>query len=220
VILDDETDLLAARFREYEDIPEVTHVIAEAPVTYDGKVKPLHFWENRFGRFGGYGGKWNHVRVEAAELPADAPPKARKNALRDYLPWGLHGDPEDIILHGNIDEIPSPWFIRELLNGNITLPVATDMRWCAYRADRIHPARWRGTAAHHLRQAGSFSGVMAGRRSLSMIVEAGTRLASMGMPQPDEEWRHPDGRVLWQAAPDKTWPRWIAERSCPAQWLE
>lgn len=219
VILDDETDLLEARFREYEDIPEVIHVIAEAPVTLDGKAKPLHFWENRFGRFGDFGGKWNHVRVDAAELPADTPPKYRKNVLRDYLAWGLHGEHGDIILHGNIDEIPSPWVVRELLAGGITPPVATDMRWCAYRADMVHPGRWRGTAAHYLRHAGSFSGVIANRKSLSMIVDAGTRLASMGETVTDEEWRHPDGHVLWQTAPDETWPRWITEGKCPPHWL-
>src|SRR5215475_15630841 len=83
-------DLLEARFTEYQDL-DVTHVIAEATVDWQGNPKPLWFWENAYQdedgtpqRFWKWHGRWNHVRVEAHELPHPVRVEARerKNALR------------------------------------------------------------------------------------------------------------------------------------------
>jgi hypothetical protein len=118
----DDLDALEARFRALEHIPEVTHVIAEAPVSHDGEPKPLHFWDNRAGRYAPWHGRWTHVRVEAGELP-DGDPGAREAALRDYLAHGLTGEPGDIILHGNVTDIPDPAAVRALAAGTFAPPV-------------------------------------------------------------------------------------------------
>ena len=203
------------------DLP-VVHVIAEAPVTYDGKPKPLWFWENAYenedgspARFARWHGRWNHVRVEPHELPplprADA--KARKDALREYLAHAVTADPDDIVLHGGIDEIPAGWAVRELAEeaGTIALPVAFEMRHCVYEAGLVHPHPWRGTVAHTWRHVGSFAGLRDKRTTLPAVVGAGTRLSMWG--QDGDRAAHPDGHALREVQPDETWPRLAREHT-------
>ena len=206
VILNGELDMLQARFREYEDIPEVIHVIAEAAADYAGNPKPLHFIQSPLA--GQWRGKWNHIRVEAHELPEDASPRDRKNALREYLAQGVNGDPDDIVLHGGMDEFPAPWVIRELLSGKIKPAVSMEMRHCAYRADLIHPVPWRGTVAQEWRYTGSFAGIRERRAELPAILAAGTRLSMYGGEVP-EDGKHPDGKYLWETEVDESWPSWV-----------
>ena len=198
-------DLLEARFLEYEDIPEITHVIAEAPVNHKGDPKDKHFLRERYDRFARWHGKWNHVEVEPHELPGKDP-RVRKDALREYLAHGIHGDPDDVILHGGTDEIPAPWVVREVIAGSIPLPVAFEMRWCAYRPDRVHPGLWRGTMAQYWKYTESLSGLRDQKNSLPAITDAGTRLS---MLDEDEQDHHPDGHALWDAEIDQTWPKWV-----------
>jgi hypothetical protein len=125
VILDHELEFLEKRFRALEHIPEVTHVIAEAPVDHHGQPKPAHFQEDRDredSRFAPWHGRWTHVLVGAHELPADTPAE-REAALRDYLAHGLSGGPGDVILHGPVTEIPDPATVRSLAAGTFTPPV-------------------------------------------------------------------------------------------------
>ena len=205
-------DLLEARFREFEDLP-VVHVICEATADLDGSPKPLHFAESSLWQ--GWHGKWNHVRVEAHEIPANAPPRERKNALREYLAHGVAAEPDEIVMHGNVDEIPAGWAVREIAEeaGTIALPVAFEMRHCAYDAGLVHPAPWRGTVAQTWRMTGSFAGMREKRTTLPAVVGAGTRLSMWG--QDGDRSRHPDGHALWQVTPDETWPRWVRQgRPC------
>ena len=122
LLLDGELGELEVRFRTLGDIPGVTHVIVEAPVTSDGKPKPLHFWENRKDRFAGWHGRWTHVRVEPHEITGDTP-AAREASLRDYLAHGISGGPDDIILHGPAASIPDPGTVRSLAAGTFAPPV-------------------------------------------------------------------------------------------------
>jgi len=200
-------DLLQARFTEYADIPEVIHVIAEAVADHYGSPKPLWFWESPLA--GQWRGKWNHVRVEASELPAGASPKIRKDALREYLAHGVAGESEDIVLHGAIDEIPARWVIAELLEGKIQLPAALQMRWCAYTPELVHPLPWKGTVAQWWQMTGSFSGLRERRTDLPSVLDAGTRLSMMNEEPRD---KHPDGHALWDAEIDDTYPRWVQGR--------
>jgi hypothetical protein len=203
-------DLLEARFLEYEDIPQVIHVICEAAADHKGNPKRKFFAESRYSdRFWRFHGKWNHVEVEAHELPSDQLPEIRKNALREYLSHGVSADPDDIILHGNIDEIPARWVIAELAEGRIPVPIALEMRWCAYSPQLAHPFPWRGTVAQEWRSCGSFAGMREKRLTLPAIINAGTRL-SMLAEEPQEF--HPDGYALRETGIDDTYPRWVRER--------
>lgn len=114
IVFTDELGALRDRMKALEDIPEVIHVICEAPVYLNGDPKPLYFWENRWGLFFPWYGRWNHVRVEASEISGDTPGE-RERSLRSFLPQGLNGNPDDdIILDGNLAEIPDPAEIRDL----------------------------------------------------------------------------------------------------------
>ena len=137
LILDGELDALEARFRALEHIPEVTHVICEAPVTHVGEPKPAHFQEDRLredSRFAAWHGRWTHVLVEPHELP-DGSPEAREAALRDYLAHGLSGGPDDIILHGPVADIPDPATVRSLAAGTIAAPAAAGTTAACYCRD-------------------------------------------------------------------------------------
>ena len=213
VIVTSETDLdlLEARFTEYADLP-VTVVIAESPVGYDGVAKPLWFVTGRnegaaySDRFAPWFGRWNHVRVEPWELPplhsADA--KARKDALREKLADGTAAEPGDIVMHGNVDEIPAAWAVQEILDGKTLLPIGTELRHACYRPGLIHPHPWRGTVAQEWRRVGSFAGLRDQRTTVPALVGAGTRLAMWGQ---EETGFHPDGIALREAEVDDTWPR-------------
>lgn len=206
ILRETDLDLLEARFAEFADIPEVVHVIAESDEDLYGNPKPL--WFARGGLATRFRGKWNHVWVHSSELPAKATPRIRKDALREYLAHGVAAEPEDIILHGGIDEIPAAWVVKDIADGKISVPVALQMRWCAYMPELVHPLTWRGTVAQKWQWTGSFCGLRENRTSLPAILDAGTRLSMLGEEPQD---RHPDGHVLWEAEIDETYPRWVTK---------
>lgn len=209
-------DLLEARFREFEDL-DVVHVIAEAAAAYDGSPKPFHFITQRddgahvsVDRFARWHGRWNHVKVEAHELPSDQDPKARKEALREWLRAAITAEPDDIVLHGGIDEIPSAAILPELHRA--VLPVVLEMRLCAYRPGLVHSLPWRGTAAVRYRELGSLSRLREDRHGFPALLGAGTRLAMLGDdPQPV----YTDGQRLREIDVDDTWPRYFREAGNP-----
>lgn len=201
-------DLLEARMVELAGFPEVVHVICEAEADYNGNPKPLWFWDQRTGRFGGFHGRWNHVRVYPFELPARSSPKVRKDALREYLAHGMTAEPHDLVMHGGVDEVPAEWAVRELLTGETEIPVTLEMRWCVFTPERVHPLPWRGTAIRKWCDVGSFAGLREKRREFPALLSAGTRLSMLG--QAGEA--HPDGHALWAAEVDESYPRWVRER--------
>jgi Glycosyltransferase family 17 len=209
VILENENqlDLLEARFCELKDIPEVTWVVCEAEADYHGDPKPAFFRDDP--RFTPFRGRWNHVTVAADEM-SPGEPRERKNALRDILCHGFNGEPADIVMHGNIDEIPAEWMVKRLAAGESELPVTFSMRWCSSQAGLVRPEPWPGTAAHQRQHIGSFSGLRRRRKELPLVITAGTRLSLMGEP-PEEG--------LWKKEIDDSWPRYITEGWCPAEWL-
>jgi hypothetical protein len=174
LIINDELDLLEARFRELEDVPGVTHVIAEAPVDFQGNPKPRHFTQNAAGRFARWHGRWNSVQAEPHELPGGAPLE-RKDSLRDCLAHAFNGEPGDLVMISNPDEIPSADAVRRLLAGEIPLPVTLGMRWHA--GDEIQPEPWHGTVVQARQHIGSFSGLRRRRKEFPVLPEAGVRLA-------------------------------------------
>jgi hypothetical protein len=197
--------LLEARFTEFAGVDAV-HVIAESVTAYDQSPKPLHFYDQRKDRFAQWHGRWNHVRVEASELPCDQGPRERKAALREWLLAALTCGPDDIVLHGGVDEIPSAGVLADL--GRQVLPAVLEMRLCAYTPRLVHPLPWRGTAAARRKDMPPTLAEMRDMRAaLPALVNAGTRLAAIGEPARD---RYGDGMLLRAAAPDATWPRWVA----------
>jgi hypothetical protein len=209
----EDLDFLEARFRELEGADGLTHVIAEAETDHQGSPKPLHFQPDqvRYGRFWPWRGRWTYITVPGEELPP-APPKERKDALREFLAHGLSGDEDDIVLHGALTEFPRPEIIGYLARAGTQAPVTLQMRTCAYRPGLVHPEPWRGTAACRVRDLPGMSFLREQRGGFAQLTDAGTRLAHWGEPEP---WQalYPDGRRLRESAVDATWPRFLREQA-------
>ena len=120
-----EADIWECRFRELENIPDLHHVIVEAEVTHRGDPKPLWFHEHA-DRFKPWAERITYVRVPAGMLPSreeNPDPWCREYAQREYCHAGLdEAAPDDIVLHGDADEIPSPGAITALQQEGTAVP--------------------------------------------------------------------------------------------------
>ena len=100
----DEFDMLELRLRTLEHCVD-RFVICEAPFTFRGDPKPLHFAQNaeRFAR-------WSDRIVPLVYPgPPEANPWLNEWAQRDFLGTALDGcAPDDVILIGDCDELPDP----------------------------------------------------------------------------------------------------------------
>jgi Glycosyltransferase family 17 len=243
----DETalDLLECRLTELEDTPICWFVIVEASVTHRGEDKPLLYLDHaaRFARW--------HDRIRyvfADPLPGGSDPWIREHAQRDWATLGLaDAMPGDIILHGDLDEIPAAGAVKDLLGG-LAHPVVFSMRHYMFAADWQYPGSpWPGTIAARLGGIGSFAGLRSQRFTLPQVPDAGWHLSWMGGHEAhvrklatdchgaddrtaaeDERIRsgrayrygvHHSGAQMIPVDVDETWPRWVAERKCPPSWF-
>lgn len=101
-----EVEMLEYRLEVLWDV--VDHfVVVEAPVTFTGRPKPMHFDPERYAK---YMSKIVHVVVD--DMPEDAPSawdreKFQRNAIaRGFERLSLA--PEDILVISDVDEIPNP----------------------------------------------------------------------------------------------------------------
>ena len=98
-----EFELLELRLRELYDYVDY-FVLVEATSTFQNTTKPLHFWEN-IDRFKPWVDKIVHVPVYY--MPVDTDTWGRERFQRDSIRGGLVGaEPDDIIMIGDVDEIP------------------------------------------------------------------------------------------------------------------
>ena len=108
-------------------------VICEAPFTFRGVPKPLYFRENaeRFARWR------DRITLVTYPGPPAADPWANEHGQRDYLITGLNGcAPDDLILIGDVDEIPRPELIgRRPAPGGMLVYNLMMLRGSANRAD-------------------------------------------------------------------------------------
>ena len=101
----DELDLLELRLRVLEDVVD-RFVVCEAPFTFRGRPKPLHFAALASERFA----RWrDRITALAYPGPPDADPWRNEWAQRDFLATALTDcAADDVILIGDCDEIPDP----------------------------------------------------------------------------------------------------------------
>lgn len=117
-----ELDLLEIRLDELAPAVDV-FVIAEAPLTFQGDPKPLHFQENR-RRFDRFASRIRHVVVD--RMPAGE--SGRDNWRREYhqrnaLATAIaDARPDDLVLLSDVDEIPRDDSIRTALAQKEPLP--------------------------------------------------------------------------------------------------
>lgn len=133
----DELDLLEARLTELDDAV-YRHVLVEAPVTFQGNPKPLHYLENQ-DRFAPWKDKIIHV---IADLDDYGDHWARERASREAVRQGL-GDlrDDDIFLLSDVDEIPRTAVIQEA-PGTIMM-----MRQHLLAVNLMESGWWAGTLA-------------------------------------------------------------------------
>ena len=96
-----ELDLLELRLHELDSVVDY-FVIVEAPQTFQGKNKPLHFQEN-MQRFEKFKNKIIHVVIPKTN---QRNPWIREATQRNAILQGLKKcDPEDLVLISDVDEI-------------------------------------------------------------------------------------------------------------------
>jgi len=190
-MLNDELDVLKMRLIEFDSYPElVTHIIVEAPMTHRGKVKPLHYQENvkTFAR-------WSNriVAITANELPSltkNPDPWSREHAQREYVHRGLvNAKPDDIIIHGDVDEIPrmnaleeEVKLVRESPNDVFVLGMSLHCN----AVDWVVPNgyEWKGTVAkQHGNVVYSFKEMRDLRASASVVHNGGWHISGLGGPE-------------------------------------
>jgi len=142
----DELDVLECRLYELYDAVD-WFVVVEADRTHQDRPKPYHITEN-LDRFAPYKDKL--VVVHATGLPTleqDHDPWAREMAQREHVATGLAQigvADDDIVLHGDIDEIPRPLIARNIRTEGL---LSIGMRGHFWAIDWLYPNLWFGTVA-------------------------------------------------------------------------
>jgi len=154
-MVNDELDMLTCRLETMA--PAVDYFIAvEADVDHQGHPKPYHLSENidRFARWAD-----RLIVVQASDmptvaddvmLPADLRAWSREWAQRDWVWQGLEQVPgladDTIVLHGDIDEICDPLFVRNVRPRPRQF-VLFGQTLYSFAVDWLHPEVWGGTVA-------------------------------------------------------------------------
>lgn len=150
-----ELDMLECRLHELENAGVYRHVIVEGTLTFQGKPKPLVLWENR-ARFDRWATRIEYVSVipgthEPGKQPGDH--WAREHSSRQAVRNGLHGvEDGDIIIHGDVDEIPTPAAIESLReHADEIIPCKLRAWWCNFAVDWMMPETYPWTAPSVMR---------------------------------------------------------------------
>jgi len=183
-----EFDLLEMRLSLLEDVVD-RFVLCEAPFTFRGTPKPLFYAENaaRFAR-------WRE-RIVHLVYPAEANenPWANEWGQRAFLTNALRGgNPRDIVLIGDVDEIPHPKNVaRTAPPGRI---LGHRQRYAVGYFNRVVTDRgWVGTRAIRLGdipQYGTLAEVRKGASEDLECVEGGWHFSSLGGPAVFETKMH------------------------------
>ena len=107
-----ELDILLLRMHILKDVVDY-FVISESTVTFSGAAKPLYFQENR-EMFKGFESKIIHNVVE--DTPMDCDAFTRDHHQKCAVARGLAScNPEDVVIFSDVDEIPNPETLKEIL---------------------------------------------------------------------------------------------------------
>lgn len=147
-MVNDEFDMLACRLEEMYDCVD-WFIAIEGDVDHQDHPKPFHISDNidRFAQW-----KDKLVVVKATDMPTTRHaenPWAREWAQRDWT-WQalseLDAQPEDIVLHGDVDEIVRPLFVRNVRPRPREF-ITFGQRLHCFAVDWLHPDPWGGTVA-------------------------------------------------------------------------
>lgn len=243
--VNDELDIVECRLYELENVPDLVHVLIEADVDHQDHPKPYHISEN-LDRFDQWKDRIHIVRATGLPtLAEDHDPWAREYAQREFgfrALAELDADPDDIVLHGDIDEIPTALVVRNVRPRGF---VAFAQRGHFFAVDWQYPAAWKGTVAGRVRDIRKFGTMREARASAKAVPNAGWHLSWLGGPEramkkvgsfchPEVHDRivrgladdsflrdgiHVDGARMFAVDVDETWPKYVYERKCPETWF-
>lgn len=243
-MLRDELDMLECRLEELDPVVDV-FVVSEAPFTHGERhPKPLYFQASK-KRFARWLPKIRYVTD--GDVPHGGP-WDREHHQREACRAGLFdARPGDVVLHGDVDEVPSRVAVQCARSGSCNLPVVFEQRMTHYAVDWLDPGLWPGTIATWHRDVTSMQALRARRWELQRLGNGGWHLSNLGSVadqvnhvrwgchieevRADGSW---DGissgeyyREGWHAGTlklepadvDDSWPSFIYERRCPASWF-
>jgi len=150
-----ELDLLEIRLHELAPVVD-RFVIAESPVTFTGRPKPLHFQDNK-ARFAAFADKIIHIVVD--DQPVTDSAWERQWRQRNALDRGIaDAAPDDLILLSDLDEIPRPETIRNIKKTppNRNEILCLELRMFYYFANLESDERWLRRGPRCLVNAGYF----------------------------------------------------------------
>jgi hypothetical protein len=181
-----ELDVLEIRLTLLEGIVD-RFVLCEAPFTFRGKPKPLWYAENasRFARW--------HDKIVHLVYPAQASdnPWLNEWGQRAFLTNALRGSPDDLVLIGDVDEIPHPRnAARSAAPGRI---LGHRQRYAVGYFNRIIAPGWVGTRAIRLGDIpayGTLADVRKGAGEELECVDGGWHFSSLGGASVMEEKMH------------------------------
>jgi Glycosyltransferase family 17 len=186
-----EPDLLECRLRELDGAVD-RHVIVEGTLTFQGDPKPLSFERpEMLERFEPWRNRITYVRhTPTTRCPGKEPGEtwAREHSSRQAALEGLAAadvQPGDIILHGDVDEIPSREAIASLREhaAEIT-PCKLELRFFMFAVDWEVPWRWHAPSVMRYGQLQDFTQLReAGWPAYPYVRPAGWHLTWLGGEQ-------------------------------------
>jgi hypothetical protein len=155
-----EPDLLECRLRELDGAVDY-HVLVEGSLTFQGQPKPPAFLEQQ-SRFEPWRDRIVYVRhTPSAGAPGKEPGDAwaREHSSRMAVHRGLLGaEPGDIILHGDVDEIPSREAIASLReHADEITPCKLELDFYMFAVDWQVPWRWHAPSVMRYGQLDDFT---------------------------------------------------------------
>ena len=155
-----ELDLLECRLRELDGVVD-QHVIVEGALTFQGNPKSLTFPEHE-DRFKPWRDRITYIpHYPDTTMPGKEPGDAwaREHSSRMATWKGLaDAEPGDLILHGDVDEIPSREAIYSLReHAREITPCKLELRFFMFAVDWEVPWRWRAPSVMRYGQIADFT---------------------------------------------------------------
>lgn len=136
----DELDILEIRLATLDPVVD-WHVLGESPLTHSGRDKELHLLKDlNSPRWD----PWRHKMIHRViEMPTGIDDWQREKRQRRCLWYGFQGEPNDLILLSDLDEIPNPAAVSFAKEAFVQSPSAILL--CAMHVAKLN-WRWKEPA--------------------------------------------------------------------------
>lgn len=238
-----ELDLLECRLIEMDSFVD-QFIFTESNVTFQGKPKPYIFEQN-ISRFLPWTSKITYIK---SCLPQTDDPWAREIQSREQLlPAIAHLEPNDIILHGDVDEIIPESLVKQMISLlEYNESIAFEQTFYSMAIDWLLTEPWQGTVAVKKSFLDNHSMIdIRNKRVSSPTITGGWHLSWLGGPdmirKKAESFSHTEDEIqsyikemgsrlytegyhvrrekLIPVNIDETYPSYIKERKCPSIWF-